>query len=572
MPFTTEKRKEYSSTIMSKIDSLKQDAQSIASQQQNAITSYDDTTSEDYTNRKLMLDSQNTLMGAARELCCISNYYIDYSSKTIGFVQNGYSNIGKYITNYSSSVYRNDSPYIMSVMYPYSSSRKKGVVNNNSKIYAGNMITPDDAEESLAPIIGSASEISSGIIKHSDSGTTQSSVEESIGALNEILSSMFPSGVPSTQGIDYSSKSSYKILNYMGSSPKYPTFSCYGSGIFNTNTISMTVDKDSDCVSSFPSAGSYIICSNSAMDYYQLAKIISITNGKVTEEHTISTYGGDAKYTTCSYTLRMMLKVLTNNHPYYYTPVYDESGNIKRYTMNSKDTLLYPYAVVTSDVIYGILNEYGSSVTSTVANALSAYRCTSESCRITQYNPETNYKSMINAISSVNYSDSSSLEALKNYLVGMYNGFLANRKKILLDTINDTMYTEDLINALNSRLDKGSGSLISWYGDLLSTDDMYKRYLAKISTNASYFKRMGVLKGKVNPGKEVFHSTGSDGTEKIEVNTYTSYANSQGSTVDEVSKWMSSNPDSADAPYYIYCEKSFSDYYSKAGVRSEERR
>src|SRR5574344_1314139 len=225
MPFTSENRKEYSSTILSKINSLKQDEKSIESQQQSAIDNYDDSTSNDYSNRKLMIDSQSTLTGAARELCCISNYKIDYSTKNTSFIKNGYVNIGKYITNYPYDVYRFDSPYFFSVLEKYSASRVKGVINNSNGIYQGNMITPDSADESLAPIIGSPSEMSSEFVKYNESGNKNNTIEDSIGAVTEILDSAASSGTLNS-GIDYSSEDSYKILKFMGDNKEYPTFKC----------------------------------------------------------------------------------------------------------------------------------------------------------------------------------------------------------------------------------------------------------------------------------------------------------------------------------------------------------
>lgn len=557
MPFTSDKRKEYSSTILSKISSLEQDEKSIASQQQSAIDSYDDSTSDDYSNRKQMMDSQDTLMGAARELCYIDNYYIDSSSLAYRLMESGYINIGSYITDYGTEVLRKDGGYVFSALYKYSSDRKKGVVNNSAGIYQSELITPDSASESTSPLTGSAEYVSSSLVKYSKDASTRMSISESISAMSGMLSSMFPGGAAKPVGIDYSSKDSYKILKYMKSGISYPTFTCSGSGIYDTATVSVVVDKYNDCISSFPDVGSYIICSNAERNYYQIARIISIVNEIIPYEYDAWKSGIVYIY---KYTLKMRLKVVTNNSPYYYASG-DGTGKV-----STRDTVLYPYAVVNEGVLYDVMRVYIESVKEAVASAYSAFSETDKSCRITEYSPEPNYKSMLNALSSADYSDIGSLYAVKRYLEGMYNGFLKNRKKILLETINDTVYTDDLINSLNGRLDKSSGSLISWYGDLLSTDDMYRRHIAKISSNASYFKRMGVLKVKVDPGKEVFHSIGNDGVEKIDVDTYSSYASSQGSTADEVLKWMNSNPDSRDAQYCIYCEKEFNEYYSKAGV------
>lgn len=572
--FTIAKRKEYSSTILSKIDSLDNDKKGIEKKKTSVVSDYDDTSSDDYTNRQTFFDSQNAYKGMVNELYNLYGYTFNKSSVLYPYLYNSSINISEYATDYSTIYsdsnyeYREDCSKMFNLLYKWTSDRSTSDLYDPDKVFASTKIQPDDQTESKNPVsLDGVDEADVGkqmIVKSDNSCSYESIYYNLINMMNTYVEYKDRSFISS--GMNYTDSSSYKIL--LEEPEALPlTFKCYNSSAsFSTNEIrysytdTSSSNKYDKCVMTLPQEGKTVICANSAGDFGQLFEVTDSVCKAWTDTSTSTSSNGTVSYSyTHNFSMYATVKKVSDIKNYYITGT----------ATTEKDNTLYFWSSNYAGILYDITDSIRMKLKNAAEKCYSAYTSTPDSAKIQDEDPSTNYKSIIESLGAKKITDMNTFSWLRSYAMRMQSVFIKKRIEVLKESAADSTYSKPMIDSILSRMNKDDGTLLQWYQtDCLNNDTMYKKWTKNISNSKPYFLKLGVLKAKVSPGQQCFHTKNSDGSDTVTVDTYSNYAASKGSG-DEIKEWKANNPEDIKSSYWIYVAGSFSEYYTKNGINPE---
>ena len=574
--FTIAKRKEYSSTILSKISSLDNDKKGIEKKKTSLASDYDDTDSDDYANRKILFDSQDAYKGMINELYNLCGISYNKDSALYPYLENSNQNISAYATEYptvynnSNYEIRNDCTKMFNLLFKWSSDRSTSDLYDPDKIFESTKLQPDNQDESKIPVaLKDESKIGEIIKEDKNDSSFKNIYYNFISMINNYIS--YESESFNSLGINYSDSSSYKILKAEPSALPL-TFSYYNfSSYFYTNVVSYSYtdssayNKYNDCVISLPKEKSIIICANKNGNYGQLFEVISSeckTWDEVTAHTSTTTGSSGTSSTTTTYTY---------SHNFKMSASLRRISDVKNYEINNngyteKDSTFYFWPSNYQNTTYEVINSVKNKLISAAEKCYNSYLNTPDSAKIIDTNPAVNYPSIISSLKAKNITDKNTFTWFKDYIIRTYSTFINRRINVLISSAKEETYSKPMIDAINARINKDDGTLLRWYqSDCLNNDLMYNKWIKNITNSKSYFLRLGVLKAKVTPGQQCFHKSNSDGTDTITVDTYSNYAASQG-TEKEIKEWKKNNPEDVRSPYWIYVEGSFSEYYTRNGI------
>src|SRR5574344_867557 len=301
MSFTAKARKEYSLITLNKIQSLDQTKSSFVSKQESAITDYDDTSADEYSNRQLLFDSIDLYTGALNELKMMDDYSFNTSNLAYKYLPRGNYNISSKVTDYSTANYREECSTMFNIMNDYSSSRNRAVINNSDSVYVSENIIPTDTSESREPIISDENSIANNLIIYKDIDIFN--VKKIISAFNDITSLYYNNFTYQGKGIDYTNKNSYHILKYNSSALPLTFNYINGTKDYTTNNITYSVVSvggaggsiSTDILMNYP-IDKYMVCSNSDFSFFQIGRITYSSekiDSATTSESATSTDGTD---------------------------------------------------------------------------------------------------------------------------------------------------------------------------------------------------------------------------------------------------------------------------------------
>src|SRR5574344_1415753 len=422
--FTIAKRKEYSSTILSKIDSLDNDKKGIEKKKTSVVSDYDDTSSDDYTNRQMFFDSQNAYKGMVNELYNLYGYAFNKSSVLYPYLYNSSINISEYATDYSTLYsdsnyeYREDCSKMFNLLYKWTSDRSTSDLYDPDKVFASTKIQPDDQTESKNPVsLDGVDEADVGkqmIVKSDNSCSYESIYYNLINMMNTYVEYKDRSFIAS--GMNYTDSSSYKIL--LEETVALPlTFKCYNSSAsFSTNEIiysytdTSSSNKYDKCVMTLPQEGKTVICANSAGDFGQLFEVTDSVCKAWTDTSTSTSSNGTVSYSyTHNFSMYATVKKVSDIKNYYITGT----------ATTEKDNTLYFWSSNYAGILYDITDSIRMKLKNAAEKCYSAYTSTPDSAKIQDEDPSTNYKSIIESLGAKKITDMNTFSWLRSYAMRM---------------------------------------------------------------------------------------------------------------------------------------------------------
>ena len=121
------------------------------------------------------------------------------------------------------------------------------------------------------------------------------------------------------------------------------------------------------------------------------------------------------------------------------------------------------------DVVSKVMENYKNKAVDKLSWGFESYKNASEKGRSDNGNPEAFYPDTMKKLNSIDYNSLEGCKISQTYAAEAVK-WIDTRKKVLRDLAADENNAEKLVQALNKRLDKNTGTFMMWYQSLISAD------------------------------------------------------------------------------------------------------
>lgn len=440
---TTNQRRISSRTVLDTTETLDNDATSLSSQVDKAISDFTDSSTDDCVARTNLIEVLSIYVGEYNELSKLGGYSWNRKlfEKQIQLLQIGSINLGEYIAG-GTTTYVNEAIGLYDLYL-----KKYGEGDRTKKFKSGdffdneNTMTGEEGSEfypNLYPFL---------YLKREDLAKTYQEVLDSYRSILNNISS----------GINGPTKSNYIEIN---SKDKTYSANYTSSGSTSNYTGNLTG----------------MICYAYTQDFSQKI-LVEIASGEAKiNTSVVGTQGGS--YVTYTYNFRATFKPLEDVPYYTEIETYRENG-VNKTREVKKYYKFFPYVKndsVTSDMYYRMMNVMAKKIVNVLTE-------------VSQYNEDIKlrYKKYINIYNTTFNSSNQSM--FFSNLSSLMN-FLNLRVSECLKDFRDTALSSKLNSLYESRMNKDQGTLKQWYDGVTSIDESKKKFDKKVQNNKGAFNSL----------------------------------------------------------------------------------
>lgn len=440
---TTNQRRISSRTVLDTTETLDNDATSLSSQVDKAISDFTDSSTDDCVARTNLIEVLSIYVGEYNELSKLGGYSWNRKlfEKQIQLLQIGSINLGEYIAG-GTTTYVNEAIGLYDLyLKKYREGDRTKKFKNGDFFDNENTMTGEEGSEfypNLYPFL---------YLKREDLAKTYQEVLDSYRSILNNISS----------GINGPTKSNYIEIN---SKDKTYSANYTSSGSTSNYTGNLTG----------------MICYAYTQDFSQKI-LVEIASGEAKiNTSVVGTQGGS--YVTYTYNFRATFKPLEDVPYYTEIETYRENG-VNKTREVKKYYKFFPYVKndsVTSDMYYRMMNVMAKKIVNVLTE-------------VSQYNEDIKlrYKKYINIYNTTFNSSNQSM--FFSNLSSLMN-FLNLRVSECLKDFRDTALSSKLNSLYESRMNKDQGTLKQWYDGVTSIDESKKKFDKKVQNNKGAFNSL----------------------------------------------------------------------------------